>query len=174
MARTASDPATFVAAIKSAVSSIEPDQAVSEIETMETVVSDSEGPRRLPMVLLAAFGALSLILAAVGIYGVVSYSVTQRTHEIGIRVALGAGRGDVLRIVFAQSLKWVFAGIVVGLGASFGATRLLATLLYRISPTDPRVLSASAVLLISVALLATYIPARRAMRVDPVIALRNE
>jgi putative ABC transport system permease protein len=126
------------------------------------------------MVLLAAFGALSLILAAVGIYGVVGYSVTQRTHEIGIRVALGADRGEVLRIVFAQSLKWVFVGIVVGLGASFGATRLLATLLYSISPTDPRVLSAAAALLISVALLATYIPARRAMRVDPVIALRNE
>jgi predicted permease len=174
VARTASDPATFVAAIKSAVSSIEPDQAVSEIATMEEVVNGSEGYRRLPMVLLAAFGILALILAAVGIYGVVGYSVTQRTHEIGIRVALGAGRGDVLRIVFAQSLKWVFVGIVVGLGASIGATRLLATLLYHISPTDPRVLSASAVLLISVALLATYIPARRAMNVDPVIALRNE
>jgi putative ABC transport system permease protein len=172
--RTATDPATFVPAIKHAVSEIDPDQPVSEIQTMEEVVNDSEGYRRLPMVLLAAFGGLSLILAAVGIYGVVSYSVTQRTHEIGIRVALGAERSDVLRIVFTQSLIWVGAGIAIGVAASVAATRVLDTLLYSISPTDPRVLAAAAFLLISVALIATYVPARRAMNVDPVIALRNE
>jgi predicted permease len=172
--RTSSDPGIFAASLKNAVAAVEPDQAVSDIEKMETIVSDSEGYRRLPMILLATFAALSLVLAAVGIYGVVSYSVTQRTHEIGIRVALGAGRGDVLKIVFAQCLPWVLAGVVVGVGASLGVTRLLAILLYKISPTDPRVLAAAALLLVAVAVLATYVPARRAMRVDPVIALRNE
>jgi putative ABC transport system permease protein len=124
--------------------------------------------------LLAGFAGLALILAAVGIIGVVSYSVAQRTREIGIRMALGARRADVLKLILSGSMAWVFVGIVFGIVSSLGLTRLLGTLLYGVKPGNPLVLGTVAALLASVALFAAYIPARRAAKVDPMVALRYE
>jgi putative ABC transport system permease protein len=132
------------------------------------------GPRRFPTVLLAAFGILALVLAAVGISGVVSYSVAQRTHEIGIRMALGARPVEVLDLVVRRSMGWTLAGVGVGITASFGLTRLLSGLLFGVRPVDPLVLGAAALAVAAVALLASYIPARRATKVDPIAALRCE
>jgi putative ABC transport system permease protein len=129
---------------------------------------------RLTMVLLSVFAGAALLLAAVGIYGVIAYSVTQRTQEIGIRMALGAQRGDVLRMVVGQAALLSAAGIACGAGAALGLTRLMVGLLYEVRPADPLTFGAVAVVLAAVALLASYVPARRATRVDPVIALRAE
>jgi ABC-type antimicrobial peptide transport system permease subunit len=141
---------------------------------MEEVVRGSMGPRRLPTVLLAAFGILALTLAAVGISGVVGYSVVQRTHEIGIRMALGARPTEVLGLVMRRSMGWTLAGVGVGIAASFSLTRLLSGLLFGVGPMDPQVLGAAAVLVTGVALLASYVPARHATKVDPIAALRCE
>ena len=172
--RTTSAPATFAAPIKKALTEVLPDRPVSSVETMEEIVHDSTGSRRFPMLLLATFAVLALVLAAVGIIGVVSYSVEQRTHEIGIRVALGARRVDVLRLVLGGSMKWVLAGLALGIAGSLGLAHVLRDLLYGVRPTDPLVLGAVSVLLTSVALVACYIPARRATKVDPLVALRYE
>jgi len=141
---------------------------------MQDVVNGSVGSRRFPAFLLAGFAALALALAAVGIIGVVSYSVTQRTREIGIRMALGAARTDVLKLILSGSMVWVAAGIALGIMASLGLTRLLGTLLYGVKPGNPLVLGSVSLVLASVALLASYIPARRAAKVDPMVALRHE
>jgi putative ABC transport system permease protein len=172
--RTASAPAAFASAVKRALLTIDPDQAASGVATMEEVVRDSLGPRRLPTVLLATFGILALSLAAVGISGVVSYSVAQRTHEIGIRMALGARPVEVLDLVVRRSMGWTLAGVGAGIAASFGLTRLLTGLLFGVRPMDPLVLGAAALVVAGVALLASYVPARRATRVDPIAALRCE
>jgi len=137
-------------------------------------VNGSVGSRRFPAFLLAGFAALALALAAVGIIGVVSYSVTQRTREIGIRMALGAARTDVLKLILSGSMVWVAVGIALGVMASLGLTRLLGTLLYGVKPGNPLVLGSVSFVLASVALLASYIPARRAAKVDPMVALRYE
>jgi len=141
---------------------------------MQDVVNGSVGSRRFPAFLLAGFAALALALAAVGIIGVVSYSVTQRTREIGIRMALGAARTDVLKLILSGSMVWVAVGIALGIMASLGLTRLLGTLLYGVKPGNPLVLGSVSLVLASVALLASYIPARRAAKVDPMVALRYE
>ncbi|HEX2663433.1 MAG TPA: ABC transporter permease [Candidatus Acidoferrum sp.] len=143
-------------------------------ETMDSVVADSLSGWRFHAVLLGVFGALALLIAAIGVYGVISYSVAQRTHEIGVRMALGAQRGDVMRLVIGQGALLAGAGIVVGVGAAFGLTRLMASMLYGVKPTDPLTFSLVAILLTFSALLACYIPTRRAMRVDPMVALRYE
>jgi predicted permease len=172
--RTTSDPMSFAVLTKKALADIDPDQPVSNIRTMKEVVDDSLGPRRFPMLLLIAFSLLALVLAGVGIVGVVSYSVAQRTHEIGIRMALGARKTDVLKLVVSRTMLWVAVGVGLGLIGSFTLRRLLAGLLYGVSPTDPVVLGAVSALLAAVALLASYIPARRAAKVDPLVALRWE
>jgi putative ABC transport system permease protein len=141
---------------------------------MEEVVHNSTGSRRFPMLLLSTFAGLALALAAVGIVGVVSYSVTQRTHEIGIRMALGAQAHEVLGLLVRGSMVWALLGVIIGIGGALGLTRLLGGLLYGVRPSDPLVLGSVALLLIAVALVASYVPARRATKVDPTIALRYQ
>lgn len=143
-------------------------------ETMDSVIADSLSGWRFHAILLGVFGALALLIAAIGVYGVISYSVAQRTHEIGVRMALGAQRGDVMRLVTGQGALLAGVGILVGVGAAFGLTRLMASMLYGVKPTDPLTFVGVAMLLTLSALLACYIPARRAMSVDPMVALRYE
>jgi putative ABC transport system permease protein len=141
---------------------------------MREIVSSSIAGRRFSMLLLGIFAALALVLAGVGIYGVISYAVAQRTHEIGIRMALGARPGDVLRVVVAQSMMPVLAGVGIGLAAALALTRLMANMLYGVKASDPGTFCAVALILSAVALAASIIPARRATRIDPTIALRHE
>jgi putative ABC transport system permease protein len=171
--RSAIEPAALGAALREQVQALDKDQPVSEIRTMEYYLADSMAQRRFNMLLLGVFAGLALVLAAVGIYGVIAYNVTQRTHEMGIRIALGARGGDILRLVFANSMVTTFTGIVIGLAAAFALTRLLQSLLYQVTATDPFVFATIPVLLLVVAGAATYIPARRAMKVDPITALRE-
>jgi putative ABC transport system permease protein len=141
---------------------------------MDEVVSSSFAARRLSMILLSVFSGLALVLACVGIYGVISYLVGQRTHEIGVRMALGAARGDVLRLVIGHGARMALVGVVIGIAAALGLTRLMVNQLFGVSAHDPLTFVGVAALLIVVAVGACYIPARRAMRVDPMIALRYE
>ena len=174
LVKTASAPAAFVAPVKQALRVIEPNQPVSATETMDSIIGESVSSRRFPMLLLSGFALLALGLSAVGIAGVVGYSVVQRTKEIGIRVALGASPSDVLQLIVGHSLSWTLVGVAAGLIASFGLARYLTTLVYGVTPTEPVVLAAVSALLIAVAAMAAYLPARRAARVDPVSALRSE
>jgi putative ABC transport system permease protein len=171
--KTALAPEPLAKAITKAVSVVEPNQPVSGVRTMESVVGTSVTSRRFPMYLLSGFAVLTLILAAVGIAGVVGYSVAQRTPEIGVRVALGAQRRDVLRLILGHSLAWAIVGVIAGIGGAIGLLRLLGTLLYGVTPYDPSVLGSVSILLVGVVLGASYLPARRAMRVDAVTALRQ-
>jgi predicted permease len=172
--RTINAPATFAPAIKKALAGVLPDLPVSGIRTMEEIVHDSTGSRRFPMLLLSVFSVLALVLAAVGIVGVVAHSVAQRTHEIGIRMALGAESLDVLRLMVNGSMVWVPIGLAAGIAGSAGLTRLLSGMLYDVRPLDPVVLGGVSLLLAAVALVASYLPARRATRIDPIAALRCE
>jgi putative ABC transport system permease protein len=168
------DSAAMISEIRGAVASVDKDQAIFAISTMDRLRSDSIATQRLTLVLLGLFGGLALTLAAIGIYGVISYSVAQRTHEIGIRMALGAQRLGVLRMVMRRAGKMALFGVVIGLAASLALTRLMASLLFGVSASDPLTFTAVGAILFFVALLACYIPARRAMKVDPMIALRYE
>jgi ABC-type antimicrobial peptide transport system permease subunit len=141
---------------------------------MDDLLESSLGQRRLSMILLGAFSVIALLLASIGIYGVLAYMVTQRSRELGIRMALGAARGRVLRLVISQGMSLVLAGIAIGLVGAFALTRLLASQLYSIRPNDPATFAGVSFLLAAIALLATLIPALRATRVDPVVALREE
>ena len=172
--RTASARLPIVQAVRHAVASVDRQQPVFGIEMMEQYISESLSDQRLAAFLLGMFAVLALLLAAIGIYGVVSYSVTQRTHEIGIRMALGASKKDVLRLVLRQSLALVSVGVAVGIAAALGLTRLITSLLYHVKPADPATYVAVSFALVGLALAASYIPARRAMKVDPVEALRYE
>lgn len=172
--RTSGDPLSVTAAVRQAIWAVDPAQPISNVRTMEEILSEEVAQRRIGMTLLVAFAGLALLLASLGIYGVLSYSVTQRTQEIGIRMALGAGRNDVLRQVMGGGLRLAGAGVAIGLIVSFALTRLMTGLLFGVSASDPRTLIGVTVLLIAVALLACYIPARRATKIDPMIALRYE
>jgi predicted permease len=172
--KSGANPASLTSAVREVVQSIDKDQPVFAISTMEELVRNSVATRRMTLVLLGLFSGLALILGAIGIYGVISYSVAQRTHEIGIRMALGAPRGDVFRLVVGEGLRLAGIGIAIGIAAAFGLARLMSSLLYGISATDFETFMGVAVLLALVALLACYVPARRAMRVDPTVALRYE
>jgi len=172
--RTATSPLGLSNAVQAALLRMDPDRAISRIRTMQDVVDGSVGSRRFPMILLAVFSVLALALASVGIAGVVSYAVAQRTHEIGIRMALGARPVDVLRLIGGQSGVWVLAGLAIGIAGALGVTRMLAGLLYEVKPADPLVLGAVSLVLAAVAFCACYLPARRAMDVDPMVALRHE
>jgi putative ABC transport system permease protein len=141
---------------------------------MDEVVSVAFGPWRSTMLLLGLFAGLAVLLSAVGIYGVISYTATQRTHEIGIRMAMGAGRGDVLRLVMKSGLLLALAGVAIGSGAAYWLTRLIANQLYGVTPTDPVTFASVVLVLLAVALLACYLPARRAANLDPMAALRCE
>src|ERR1051325_6389036 len=168
------DPAGLAASVRSAVQAIDPEQPVYDIKTMTQWVSEIIAQRRLNMILLGTFALVALLLAAVGIYGVMSYSVTQRTHEIGIRMALGAQSRDVLKMILGQGMALTLIGITIGLIAALALTRLMSSLLFNVSAFAPLAFSAVSVLLTLIALLACFIPARRAMKVDPMIALRYE
>jgi putative ABC transport system permease protein len=172
--RSGAEPSNLVAAIRNEIGAIDPDQAISGIATMEQLLADSIALRRFSMLLLITFACVALVLAAIGIYGVVSYTVTQRTHEIGIRIALGAQSRDVLKMVLGAGLKLVLSGIALGLIGAFASTRLMSSLLFGVSTTDPLTFAAVASVLALVALAACLIPARRAMKVDPMVALRYE
>ena len=160
--------------LRAAVKGISAEHVMSKVQTMDEIISDSLASQRFSMAVFGIFAALALALASVGIYGVISYLVQQRTQEIGVRVALGAKRSDVLRLILGEGMRMAGGGVILGLIASFGLTRLMASLLYGVSATDPFTFTAVAVLLVIVALAACYIPARRAMRVDPMVALRYE
>ena len=172
--RTEGDPTLVMPAVRRAVAEIDPREAVYNVQTMDEVVSHSFAARRLSMILLGVFAALALALACVGIYGVISYLVGQRTHEIGLRMALGAQRNEVLRLVVGHGARMALIGVAIGIGAALGLTRLMANQLFGVSAHDPLTFAGVTLLLIIVALAACYIPARRAMRVDPMIALRYE
>jgi putative ABC transport system permease protein len=160
--------------VRRAVAEIDSREVVYNVQTMNEVVSNSFAARRLSMMLLGVFAALALVLACVGIYGVISYLVGQRTHEIGVRMALGAQRRDVLRLVIGHGTRMAVMGVAIGIVAALGLTRLMANQLFGVSAHDPLTFVGVGMLLIIVAVAACYIPARRAMRVDPMIALRHE
>jgi putative ABC transport system permease protein len=172
--RTASDPASIIRAVKDQIYAVDRDQPMYKIRTMDQVVAESQSSPRFTLIVLGIFAAVALALAAVGIYGVISYAVTQRTREIGIRIALGAERGDVLRLVVGQGTALAVAGVLAGLAAAFALTRLMSSLLFGVSTTDPAIFAGASLFLAAVALAASYLPARRAMRVDPMVSLRYE
>jgi putative ABC transport system permease protein len=172
--RASLDPRMLTSAIHAAVHAVDKDQAIADLETLEQIKSGTVSSDRMQTMLLAIFAALALLLAAIGIYGVISYSVTQRTHELGIRAALGASRGSLLGMVILRGMQLTLIGLAIGAAGALALTRLLASLLFGISPRDPVTLIGVAAVLSAVALLACYIPARRATAVDPLVALRYE
>jgi len=172
--RTSVDPLSLATPVRNAIWSVDKDQPVANIDSMENIVAGAVARQRFSMLLLAIFAALALVLAAVGIYGVMSYTVAQQTREIGIRIALGAKRGDVLKMTVKQAIKLVGLGLAIGLPSAFILTRVMSTLLFGISATDPITFLGISLVVLVVALLASYIPALRATKVDPMIALRAQ
>jgi putative ABC transport system permease protein len=172
--RTSVEPMNLTNAIRQEVWAIDRGVPITDARTMEQILAAVTSQPRFNTILLGIFAAVALILAGVGIYGVLSYSVTQRTREIGIRIALGARRGDVLRLVVKQGMLLALLGVAIGLAASFALTRLMTGLLYEVSATDPGTFALIAVILALVAFVACYLPARRATKVDPMVALRCE
>jgi putative ABC transport system permease protein len=162
------------APVRNIIAEVDRDVAISEIAPMDALLDNSVAERRFSALLLGAFSTLALILAAIGIYGVMSYVVTQRTREIGVRMALGARSNDVLRLVIGQGMVLTLIGVAIGLIAAFGLTRLMKNLLFGVGAADPLTFASVALLLVLIALLACWIPARRATKVDPMVALRYE
>jgi putative ABC transport system permease protein len=174
LVRSAGDPMSVAGSVRREILAEDPAMPVSDVQTMEQVVSDSLLLRRLSMSMLSVFAGLALLLAGVGIYGLTAYSVSRRTREIGLRMALGAGHGDILRLIVGHGLGVGLAGVALGIPGALAMARLMRGMLYGIGPNDPFVFVLVAVLLVALAAVASYVPARRAMRVDPVIALKHE
>ncbi|MGH9667476.1 MAG: FtsX-like permease family protein, partial [Bryobacteraceae bacterium] len=172
--RAAMSPALLQQAIRRAVKAVNKDQPLTDMRTLEQIKSESMASNRLRSLLLAVFAAVAMLLSAIGIYGVISYSVVQRTHEIGIRAALGASTGNLLRLILRNGMWMTAGGLALGVGGALGLTRLLNALLFGVGARDPVTIAAVAGVLALVALLACYIPARRAAQVDPMVALRYE
>ncbi len=172
--RTAGDPSGYAGAMPQAIRGVDPDQAIATLRTMDELIAQSVGQRRLSMLLLSLFSGIALVLASLGIYGVMSYSVAQRARELGVRIALGADRADVLRLVLRQGMSLALTGIAIGVAAAFGLTRLIASQLYGVGATDPATFVGVAGLLGLTALAANLVPALRATRVDPAVVLREE
>jgi putative ABC transport system permease protein len=172
--RAVRDPATLAPSVRAEIASVEAQVPVSEVATMEEIVSASIGQQRFSVLLFGLFAVIALVLAAVGIYGVISYATAERTNEIGIRMALGARPSEVLKLVVSEGMMPTLLGIILGLAGAFGTTGLLGGLLYGVNPTDPTTLAIACVILIGVALLACYLPARSAVKIDPTISLRHE
>jgi putative ABC transport system permease protein len=172
--RAESNPAALTASIRKALSEVVPEQAVTDTVMMDQIVENSVGPRKFPMLLLSGFAIVALVLTAIGVYGVVSYGVAQRTHEIGIRIALGAQAGRIYKLIVQQAMVPVVVGVAVGVGAALALSKYLQSQLYSVRATNPFVLCGAVLLLIVVAMLACFVPARRACRVDPLVALRHD
>jgi putative ABC transport system permease protein len=172
--RARGDAVGMTSALQSAVWSLDKQLPVTQLKTMEQVISESTAPRRFNMILVVVFAFAALLLASVGLYGVMAYSVTQRTQEIGVRMAMGAQQGDILKMVMRWGMLLTIIGIGIGIAGALAITRLLTDFLFGVKPADAVTFAGVAVLLGSVALLACYIPARRATKVDPMIALRAE
>jgi putative ABC transport system permease protein len=172
--RTAADPLKLAPAVRRQVRERESNQPIFDVMTMERRLAESVAPRRFQTLLFGLFAAVALVIATVGIYGVISYAVSHRTHEIGIRMALGARGADVLRMVIWRGLSLTLVGVALGLMAALALTRVMKSLLFNVSATDPATFALIALLLVGVALIASYIPARRATKVDPLQALRHE
>jgi putative ABC transport system permease protein len=172
--RTGVDPLTLQTAIAAAIHGVNKDQAIADIRTLDQIKNQTMGGRRVPSILLGVFGAVALILAGIGIYGVISYSVAQRTREIGIRAALGASDRMLLRLVLDRGVVLTSVGLAIGLAGALALTRLMGSMLFGIGARDPMTIASVGIVLASVAMLASYVPARRAMKVDPIVALRYE
>jgi predicted permease len=172
--RTTGAPTGVVGALREAEAKVDSGAVIYNTRPLLEIVANSIAKQRLTMILLSVFSALALLLSAVGIYGVISYLTGQRTHEIGIRVALGASAGDVLRLILEEGMRITLIGVGIGVAAALGLTRLISKVIYGVSASDPLTFFGVAILLSAVALMACYIPARRAMCVDPIIALRYE
>jgi putative ABC transport system permease protein len=172
--RATGDPLKLTSAVRKEVMAIDPDQPIAAVRTMEQALSESVSAPRYRTVLLGLFAVVALLLAAIGIYGVISYTTAERTHELGVRMALGAQSKDVLKLVIGQGIKLALAGALLGLGGALALTRFVNTLLFGVNATDPLTFAGVALLLTLVALLACWIPARRATRVDPLVALHYE
>jgi putative ABC transport system permease protein len=174
MIRTASNAGNLAPAIRRVASLANPELGVDEVRAMESVVEDSVAERRFALLLVGGFALIAVALAGIGIYGVLSYSVATRTRELGLRIALGAGRRDVLGLLLKESLMSLVPGLVAGCGLAFALTRIMSSLLYQIAPTDPGAYAGAAVFLSTVTLLAAYLPARRAIAIDPMQCLREQ
>jgi ABC-type antimicrobial peptide transport system permease subunit len=174
LARTSGDPLALTAAVKAALAELDSGLPLSDVATLDQRVTETLARPRVNAALLCAFAGAALLLAAVGIYGVIAFGVVQRTRELGIRMALGAGASNLLHMVVSQGMRPVLAGVGLGLAGALAGTRLLRGLLFGVAPTDPTTFLVVTAFLLAVALLASYLPARRAARSDPMIALRNE
>jgi putative ABC transport system permease protein len=172
--RTAAEPAAIAGDVRRAVMSLDSSQPITNIKTLERIVYEKSTPKRVMTAMMSVFAVIALLLAGAGLYAVMAYAVSRRTHEIGIRLALGAGSRDILRIITGQGLKLTVAGLAIGLVGAFALTRVMARILYGVSAADPLTFILISLLLSLVALLACYLPARRATKVDPIIALRCE
>jgi putative ABC transport system permease protein len=172
--RTNGNPLSMASAVRHEFESLDAQLAPSHVVTMDQVIAESNARQNFNTLLLTVFASIALLLAAVGIYGLMSYAVEQRTQEIGIRMALGANQGKIMRLVLGQAVRLAMIGTALGLAAAYSLTRLLAKFLFGVKPSDPMAFSIVAAILIMVTLLAAFVPTRRAMRVDPVVALRQE